>query len=210
MLWGLPVNFHTLLTARGRSWPMKDTKVLWIHVINVSMLHSLLETLLNPDAERTDFGTTVYPWVKNPLETFLCFAIWIRHIPTRPETFSFSGFHSSLYCLCVSFGCSRFTWSRSNFLTWCAGDSHFITGGAFQIIPVASILAASGRLPKCHPGCAPAENVVAVDIGMCWAVSLRWALAVQRLAWVCQGLGRPLKRQLAYSWGVDTWYTCIE
>lgn len=40
---------------------MKDTKVLWIHVINVSMLHSLLETLLSPDAERIDFGTTVYP-----------------------------------------------------------------------------------------------------------------------------------------------------
>lgn len=36
---------------------------------------------------------------------------------------------------------------------------------------MASISTASGRMPQCHLGCAPADSVVAVDISICLAAS---------------------------------------
>lgn len=52
------------------------------------------------------------------------------------------------------------------------GDWHTTAAGAFFIVPMPSVLAASRGTSQCHLACTPADSVLAVDSSICSAASL--------------------------------------
>lgn len=86
--------FTAWSTEGGRRRLMETTEEPLVLCNHICLLHCLLEAPSVEMLKGLILGTTIYPWIRKSLETFLCFAIWIHNTITRLETFFFSCFHN--------------------------------------------------------------------------------------------------------------------